>query len=294
MKISYKKQKALKISFFYLFLSISTLILPSGFYDACYQVDHGFKSPHSLKKIDHEAKKRFAHVKDLYKYAHKKSQDTSLKIPKIIHQIWLGPKPLPVQHQNYRESWLKHNPTWDYKLWREEDLLNFAFINKKAFNLATNYGEKSDILRYEILYKFGGLYADDDFECLSSFDQLHNTYTFYAGLEPVGDFSISNALMASAPGNQFLLYCLQHIEHDKNFKNGIKQILARTGPTYFTHCIFDNFDYIARSGGIIFPTNYFFSVPFQSRNKSDAHKLKLVTKESMAIHHWGGMWKEKK
>ena len=277
-----------------IFLSIHSCLFPFSFYNACYQIDHGCKAAYNLKKIDHEAKKCFALSKKLYEHASKKLGDSSLKIPKIIHQIWLGPKPLPIQHQQYRESWLKHNPTWKYILWREEDLEDFPFIHKKAFMTATNYGEKSDILRYEILYRFGGLYADDDFECLTSFDQLHYSYTFYAGIEPVGDFSISNALMASAPGNQLLLYCLQNIKHPKNFKNSIKQVLARTGPAYFTRSIFNNFDYIANSGGIIFPTNYFFSVPFQSRNLSDKQKLTLCTKDSLAIHHWGGMWKEKR
>ncbi len=277
-----------------LFLPIHFCVFSFSFYDACYQVDRGFKTSYNTKKIDREAQKRLASVKKLYEYASRKSEDNSSKIPKIIHQIWLGPKPLPIEHQRYRESWLKYNPTWEYILWREEDLVDFPFIHKKAFMTATNYGEKSDILRYEILYRFGGLYADDDFECLSSFDRLHYTYTFYAGLEPVGDFSISNALMASAPGNLLLLYCLQNIEYPKNFKNSIKEVLARTGPAYFTHSIFNNFKYIANSGGIIFPTNYFFSVPFQSRNLSDKQKLTLCTKDSMAIHHWGGMWKEKR
>ena len=67
-----------------LFLSIHTLILPAHFYDACYRVDHGFKDAYNLKKIDHEAKKRFASVKKLYEHTYKKSQDSSLKIPQII------------------------------------------------------------------------------------------------------------------------------------------------------------------------------------------------------------------
>lgn len=43
---------------------------------------------------------------------------------------------------------------------------------QKAFDAAKNYGEKSDILRYEILFVYGGVYADVDVECLQPFDAL--------------------------------------------------------------------------------------------------------------------------
>jgi mannosyltransferase OCH1-like enzyme len=40
--------------------------------------------------------------------------------------------------------------------------------NQKAYSLAKNWGMKSDILRYEILQKFGGVYIDTDYECLQN------------------------------------------------------------------------------------------------------------------------------
>jgi len=38
-------------------------------------------------------------------------------------------------------------------------------------------------LRYEILYREGGVYADHDAKCLKSFDGFHRGYEFYCGLE---------------------------------------------------------------------------------------------------------------
>ena len=38
-------------------------------------------------------------------------------IPKIIHQIWLGPLPPP---QRWLDSWRDHHPDWDYHLWTNE------------------------------------------------------------------------------------------------------------------------------------------------------------------------------
>lgn len=53
-----------------------------------------------------------------------------------------------------------------------DEQINFKLKNVEALKCAKNYGEKSDILRYEILCQFGGIYVDCDFECLKSFDGL--------------------------------------------------------------------------------------------------------------------------
>ena len=48
------------------------------------------------------------------------------------------------------------------------DVKSIILKNKKAYSLAKNWGMKSDILRYEILQKFGGVYIDTDYECLQN------------------------------------------------------------------------------------------------------------------------------
>src|ERR1700730_3033568 len=42
------------------------------------------------------------------------------KIPKIIHQIWLG-SPFPEKYNKYQASWQKLHPKWIYKLWTDKD-----------------------------------------------------------------------------------------------------------------------------------------------------------------------------
>jgi mannosyltransferase OCH1-like enzyme len=101
-------------------------------------------------------------------------------IPKKIHQIWLGGE-LPENYKRLTESWLKYNPDWEYKLWTDSDVIDLDFPNKGIFNSISNLGMKADLLRIEILNKFGGLYADIDFECLKSFDDM-NRLSFYTGI----------------------------------------------------------------------------------------------------------------
>ena len=40
-------------------------------------------------------------------------------IPKIIHQLWVGPKKPPLQ---LMETWKTNHPDWQYMFWNEETL----------------------------------------------------------------------------------------------------------------------------------------------------------------------------
>ena len=84
-------------------------------------------------------------------------------IPKKIHQVWLGGD-LPDKYKRLTESWIKYHPDWEYKLWTDSDAAELELINREAFDSMKNLGMKSDLLRVEILNKFGGLYVDVDFD----------------------------------------------------------------------------------------------------------------------------------
>ena len=104
------------------------------------------------------------------------------RIPKIIHQIWLGSK-LPEQYYIWQQTWIKNHPDWQYILWTDAEIEKLNLVNKRLYNACKSYGAKSDIARYEILYRYGGLYVDCDFECLQPFDIFHHGCDFYASCD---------------------------------------------------------------------------------------------------------------
>jgi inositol phosphorylceramide mannosyltransferase catalytic subunit len=87
------------------------------------------------------------------------------------------------------------HPDWEIKLWTDADIAELAFENQQAFDSAANYGEKSDILRYELLERFGGVYADCDFVSLRSLDEIVSKLEFFAGLSNVGAVELNNGLI---------------------------------------------------------------------------------------------------
>ena len=58
-------------------------------------------------------------------------------------------------------------------LWTDEHVGRLRLFNQAAYDEATNYGTKSDVLRYELLYVYGGVYVDCDMQCIGSFERLH-------------------------------------------------------------------------------------------------------------------------
>ena len=46
----------------------------------------------------------------------------SIAIPRLFHQIWLGPDPFPAEYVEYQRSWTRHHPGWELRLWTEADL----------------------------------------------------------------------------------------------------------------------------------------------------------------------------
>ena len=93
------------------------------------------------------------------------------KIPKIIHQIWLGDA-IPNDVYDMMDTIKNANAGYEYKLWTDTDAEEFEFTNKQLFKMLRNLGQKSDVLRYAILLKYGGIYLDTDFIGVKSFDEL--------------------------------------------------------------------------------------------------------------------------
>ena len=54
------------------------------------------------------------------------------------------------------------HPSWVVRLWTDKDLADFNLTD--FLGGAHKYPQKADILRTEILYRYGGLYVDSDFE----------------------------------------------------------------------------------------------------------------------------------
>jgi GT2 family glycosyltransferase len=103
-------------------------------------------------------------------------------IPKIIHQLWIGPKPRP---SKFMATWKEKHPDYEYIMWNEEELnrcgLRLECISK--INDIEEINGKADIIRWEILYHYGGLFVDADSICIDPFNYLIEQHKPFCGYE---------------------------------------------------------------------------------------------------------------
>lgn len=88
---------------------------------------------------------------------------STARIPKIIHQIWLGDQSR--RPERWMRTWQTMHPDWEYRLWTEANLPPLRA--QVAFDAMPHFAGKADIARYEILHRFGGVYIDADAECIT-------------------------------------------------------------------------------------------------------------------------------
>lgn len=209
------------------------------------------------------------------------------RIPKVIHQIWLG-SPFPEKYRAYQESWKKHHPDWEYRLWTDKEMADFPLQHRDLYDASCNYGEKSDIAKFEILYQLGGVYVDTDFECLQPLDELHHAYDFYIGVQPLDTVCVQLGLglFGSVKGNP-LIGC--YLENLSNNARQVQQIVNRTGPLYFTRV----FAYMSSSlpdRTVTLPASYLYPMCYEERGMAPEVWKRP---ESLGVHHWEGSWTKK-
>ncbi len=213
-------------------------------------------------------------------------QDSPI-IPKIIHQIWIG-GPLPDTFKKYMQTWQQMHPDWRYILWDNEKVKElFPLYNQKYYDQAEGMGVKSDLLKWEIVYRFGGVYADVDFECLQPLDELMYKLDFFTAYQPLDAFfvQLGAALYAGYPGHPILKHCIETIKDDWHEKGAPK----KSGPVHFSK----SFMAIAGQRGsrdIAFPAFYFYPLGSTERvlNRSE-----WIRQGAYAVHHWAKSWMPK-
>lgn len=198
-------------------------------------------------------------------------------IPKIFHQIWINPNSpeLPDEYRAYRDGWLALHPDWDYKLWNLDNL-DFTPKRMDLIKSAANYAQMSDVLRYEILLRYGGVYLDTDFECLRNIEPI---------LEGVKNFSCSedgryicNAIIGAEPNSIYMQRCVNALPE----RVGIKITSVETGPYMFSWVLLN---YGIGSDFVLFPREWFYPYDWD-----ELHRANEEFPEAYAVHRFAGSW----
>jgi FkbM family methyltransferase len=214
-----------------------------------------------------------------------KNEKQSSKIPKILHQIWLGGE-VPKQFNPHIKKLRNLHPHWEYRLWTDNNI-DFKLINQNLFDMAKNMGQKSDILRYEILNKYGGVYLDLDHVAIRSFDDLIG-FDSFAGVTYDQNPQVTNSVIGSIP-NSSLTKELCNLDFKFIENPSVIDIFRTTGPDYFTKVFLSLFE--AEENIIVLPNSYFNPFPNFSRDRIRGNNYKkYIQDETICCHLWNCAW----
>ena len=228
-------------------------------------------------------------------------------IPKIIHQVWSGKYgPVLPKFAEFAESWKKHHPDWDYVLWDEKamnELVEEKFPQyRKQYEHLPFDIQRWDVIRYLILFTYGGLYADLDYQCLKPFDAILDKQMCCMGLEPASHaqminkhFCIGNALMASVSAHPFFKELImavlkEDLVYDRQ-QNPIQWIISTTGPVILTDIWFkyaDKESIMLLNDTLVAPFSKPEAMEFMMDSSHKNWQQKL--EKAMAIHYFMGTW----
>jgi len=206
-----------------------------------------------------------------------------MSIPKIIHQIWIGPKPAPT---TLMDTWKNKHPDFEYIFWNEQEFVKrgMIFECQHKINEMETYCGKTDIMRWEILYKYGGIYIDADSFCIEPFDDEIIQKSF-AGWE--NEISrpglIAVGTMGFTPNHTIPKKAIDFIkQHEVSLAKTGKMAWQNTGPVLLTNIVNEDPKTIAKQF-TIFPSYTFLPYHFTGKEYNGHGKI-------YAYQKWGSTW----
>eukprot|EP00929_Paragymnodinium_shiwhaense_P103602 TRINITY_DN6721_c0_g1_i2.p1 TRINITY_DN6721_c0_g1~~TRINITY_DN6721_c0_g1_i2.p1 ORF type:complete len:650 (+),score=185.62 TRINITY_DN6721_c0_g1_i2:71-2020(+) len=181
--------------------------------------------------------------------AHMKSLGGRADIPKVIHQIWIGPREPPcLWIDTFRCDFLKKYPSWSFNLWSDDQVAKLPMLNEKIYSEERMWQCKADILRLELLWHHGGLYVDADMvsvdtKALDPILEMGKETGFVIAYEPDTKdkpYSVlGNSVIGCTPHHPLILMLILYLKQTFYQKRNVIEVFEVTGPVMYTKCLID-------------------------------------------------------
>ncbi len=160
-----------------------------------------------------------------------------MSIPKLLHQVWLGPRPRPAE---WMHTWRDLNPSYDHRIWNEAELAALGIVNRHVYDRYLSegvYDGAADVARVEILNRLGGMYVDADSVAVRPIDDALLEAGFFAVREPASGMGepglVGNACMGGVAGHPVLERYVRVLSEVV----GVRPMWRLTGPGALTEVL---------------------------------------------------------
>lgn len=196
-------------------------------------------------------------------------------IPKVIHTCWFGGAAKGKLIEDCIQSWREQLPDYEIREWNESNFKSDSFFYQYAIR-HKKYAFASDLARFEVLNREGGIYLDTDMLFLHSMNDCLQHKSFF-GFED--ETHVSCGVIGSEPNHPLMqLVCKRlHEASDESFFKGytivkllndcLKQLPAAQHP-------------------YVYPVDVFYPYPYAA----GGDPMQYATSNTIAIHLWNASW----
>ncbi|MBE7079451.1 MAG: hypothetical protein E7380_06315 [Clostridiales bacterium] len=197
-----------------------------------------------------------------------------------LHYCWVGGAEKSEKIKNCIESWKRVCPSAEIIEWNEEnyDVNKNAYI-RQAYE-QKKYAFVSDYMRFDILYRFGGVYLDTDVELLKDITPL--TKNNFTGFESEKNVAPGLILCAKA-GNPLMKEIVEYYDNQTAFSID-KTVVQIMTEILQKHGLKQDGSLQTVADFVIYPTEYF-------NPKGGEYGKDKITENTYSIHHYEASWK---
>lgn len=206
-------------------------------------------------------------------------------IPREFHRIWVPGREataLPMPLAKMVQQWVDLHPDWAHHLWTDTTL--HWLTNRDVYDRAAeivpphSIGQlRADVARWEVLWHYGGVYADVDFQPLKPIDELCDrpwvTESAIRKRLDDGRPVVANGLVALPSGHDLAARMIAAVRDACEHADGSRQASRLTGPWLLSKMLVD-WDVDVRPADEFYPYRY------------DELDIDYDTTGCYAVHHW--------
>lgn len=149
-------------------------------------------------------------------------------IDKIIHQIWVGEYNIPSREKRISQEIKEKHPDYQYYLWTDDNIPTIPIRLKNMYDVMykrKDYTFCADMIRWLVVYEYGGWYLDIDWEYISNLNNLNlkDRDGIVFGHWGRGwrhiDYTLTNNVFAFKKNHPIVKYVIEEMKSDLDYCN---------------------------------------------------------------------------